>query len=53
MNNQPKPRQYPLPNLDLIKLRQDLALLRLGKLPWPLKAPKDRRPPPVRRFMVS
>ena len=42
MNNQPKPRQCPLPNLDLIKLRQDLALLRMGKLPWAVKKPKGR-----------
>lgn len=44
MREPKRPRKPPLPNLDPIKLKQDLALLKLGKLPWPVKMPKDRRP---------
>ena len=39
-----KPRKRPALNLNPAKLRMDLALLRMGKLPWATKKPNGRRP---------
>ena len=41
-----KPKRHPPMELDPIKLRTELALLKmkLGKLPWTLKVKPRRRP---------
>lgn len=43
VNRRKKEKRPPL-NLDPLKLKTDLALLRMGKLPWAIKKPNGRRP---------
>lgn len=42
MVNRRKPRKRPALDLNPLKLKTDLALLRMGKLPWAAKKPKGR-----------
>lgn len=42
MANEQKSGKYQLPDLDPVKLRNQLALLRSGKLPWTIKKPIGR-----------
>jgi hypothetical protein len=44
MAGKQKPARYPPIELDPIKLRTQLALLKVGKLPWVSKAKPHRRP---------
>ena len=45
MARKPKPERYPLLDLNPIKLRTQLALLKMGKLPWDAKKAKPPRRP--------
>ena len=42
MDKRQTPGKHQVPDLDPVKLRNQLALLRLGKLPWTIKNPIGR-----------